>query len=92
MNYPDKIYGDFEIVQKEICGETFYGCRQHFRLFGKRIFSIQKSISVPLFTDYGYFDQGYNSRKWLSSKKHVKNAIKDYQSEQEYKFKRKVTR
>lgn len=91
MNYPDKIYKKFEIVEKDICGKTFYGVKRVVSVLGVK-FKYHKKINQNSFMPHcGRFDS-FNSRKWVDNKSCAKDAIEWENVMTEYNFKKKVTK
>ncbi|MBG23686.1 MAG: hypothetical protein CMF22_10210 [Idiomarinaceae bacterium] len=90
MKYPDKIYRKLEIVEKEIHGETFYGCVEHKSFLGlrrKKMVRIHQNIFNK---NLGHFS--YDGVRWVDSKKCVEDCIDTVHRVAELRFKRKVTK
>jgi len=91
MIYPKHIYRDFEIIEKEICGE------RHFAIVETKTFLFfwERKCHVYLgsFSFNGW--AGYESSKgwgdiWHKYSYTCESAIKAMNEQSEYRFKRKV--
>ncbi len=91
MKYPDHIYNKFEIVEKEICGETHYGLVKVYNIFGMELKKHKRVESNCLDTTIGRiaFEGG---QKWHSKLVTIQSAIDWDNIMKEYKFRNKVTK
>lgn len=88
MRYPKGIYRTFEIVEKEILGEKYYGLVRVYNILG---FKFKKHIKVCRCGAIGYVG-GFDARKWWDTKYTIEDVIRSDNSDQEYKFKKRMTK
>lgn len=88
MNYPESIYSNFEIIERDIHGERHYGLVKHYEVFGIKF---KRHLKIDAFMDMGRIDWE-SGRKWHNKKVIITSAINDDRGTQEYKFRRRVTK
>ncbi len=90
VEYPDKIYNRFEIIEKTICGERFYGLVKIYRVLGislKRQVKVRQPLSYPAMAticSWGF--------RWVNKRSCLEYAIKRDNEWQEYQFRKRMTK
>ncbi len=88
MRYPEHIYSNFEIIEKDIYGEKHYGLVKHYKVLGIRF---KSHLKVHDFLHIGRIDWECG-RKWQPERGIIQDAINRDNQLKEYKFKRRVTK
>lgn len=86
MNYPERIYKQYEVVETMLYGKKHYGVARVYNLFGFE-FKIMKKVN----TYFKYFDN-FTGRRWHPNRYHIISTIENEHTRAEEKFERRVTK
>lgn len=89
MNYPDHIYKEYEIVEKDIYGEKHYALVRVYRLLG---FKFKRMLGVYDSTDGRRGWISSSGKRWYSNRSIVDAALKEAHTTAELLFEHEVTK
>lgn len=88
MNYPEHIYKQYEIVEKDILGKKHFGLVRVYNFFGIKI---RRHLAICRASYAGYFG-GFNPRKWWDTKYTIESCIRDERWKAEYEYHERLSK
>lgn len=88
MIYPDRIYPELEIVEKDISGQKHYGLLRTHYLFG--IFPRKKHVKMAALNGCSAYESDFIGARWMEKRLHVLDVMADLKRAAECRYERKM--